>query len=204
MRKMKTIIFDLSEVIISGYYGVEHIIERETGICANEFWQRTRDTVPLWLDAMRGNITEDQYIEQLFAGKNWKMSAEQFKAFFRANLNNTMDGTMQIVEKLKGKYKLVLLSDHLREMTDYILQTHRGLDAFDQIIWSYQIGQVKTDNGTFEKVLDMIGATADETLFIDDAQCNIDCAKAAGLDAILFTNATELEKQLLKRKLLNV
>lgn len=39
---IKNIIFDLSEVIISGYYGVEKIIEQNTKISAEEFLKRKK------------------------------------------------------------------------------------------------------------------------------------------------------------------
>lgn len=39
---IKNIIFDLSEVIISGYHGVEKIIEQNTNILAEEFLARKK------------------------------------------------------------------------------------------------------------------------------------------------------------------
>ena len=62
---IKNIIFDLSEVIISGYHGVEHIIEQNTNISSEEFLKRKKETINIFLDSMRGKYSEDEYIETL-------------------------------------------------------------------------------------------------------------------------------------------
>jgi len=200
---IKTIIFDLSEVIIAGYKGIEYIIEKAKGIPANVFVEKRRENCgTLWSDVMRGKITFDEYIEQLFAGTNWEMSADEFKKYFRQNLDIAVECTWQVVEKLRGKYRLILLSDHVEELTGYILKKYKELKLFEKIIWSYEIGQIKTDAGTFEKVLDMLEIKAEETLFIDDNARYIDNANSAGINTILFTSAKELEKELSKLKLI--
>ena len=42
---IKNIIFDLSEVIITGYIGLEFMIEEEKGIPAKDFKKRKDDTI---------------------------------------------------------------------------------------------------------------------------------------------------------------
>ncbi|MCL2228765.1 MAG: HAD-IA family hydrolase [Firmicutes bacterium] len=196
---VNTIIFDLSEVIIAGLCGVEKLIESNKGIPAQEFSKRVLSNHDVWRELMRGNITEDEYISKLLEGANWDISHVEFKNFFRKNMESTVDGTLSIIQKLKGKYRLILLSDHVRECAEFLLAKHPCLAWFDKIIWSHEIGQIKVDDGTFDKVLKMIGATAQNVLFIDDSPANIQKAKQIGIQTILFTSADKLGQELLER-----
>ena len=44
---IKNIIFDLSEVLISGYAGIQTLIEKKFGIPAEEFLERKREKMYL-------------------------------------------------------------------------------------------------------------------------------------------------------------
>ena len=193
---IKNIIFDLSEVIISGYHGAEKIIERQYAILGEEFKKQKLFKNEYFLDLMRGKISEEEYLEELLQGTNWNISVEQLKAAIRQNLNQPVLGTMEIVKELKGKYQLILLSDHTREWMEYIEENNRDLKIFDKKIFSYDIGAVKSDKQTFKIVLEQTGIVADETLFIDDYEKNIKNAEAVGIHGIVFENAEQLRKRL--------
>ena len=193
---IKNIIFDMSEVIISGYHGVEKILEQQYAIPEEE-WERERlSKNELFLNLMRGNLSEEEYLEELLKGTNWNISVEQLKTAIRQNLNQPVPGTMEIVKQLKakGKYQLILLSDHAREWMEYIEENNKDLEIFDKKIFSYDIGAVKSDEQTFKIVLEKAGIVADETLFIDDYEKNVKNAEAVGIHGIVFENAEQLRK----------
>ena len=165
---IKNIIFDMSEVIISGYHGVEKILEQQYAI-PEEAWERQRlSKNELFLNLMRGNLSEEAYLEELLQGTNWNISIEQLKTAIRSNLNRPVPGTMKVVRELKGKYQLILLSDYVREWMKYIEERNEDLRIFDKKIFSYNIGTTKSEVETFETVLEQTKIVADETLFIDD------------------------------------
>ena len=58
---IKNIIFDLSEVIISGYFGIQELIEKKYKIPAEEFLNRKREMNHRFFELMRGNLKEEQY-----------------------------------------------------------------------------------------------------------------------------------------------
>ena len=195
---IKNIIFDMSEVIISGYHGVEKILEQQYAIPEEE-WERQRlSKNELFLNLMRGNLSEEEYLEELLKGTNWNISVEQLKTAIRQNLNQPVPGTMEIVKQLKakGKYQLILLSDHAREWMEYIEENNKDLEIFDKKIFSYDIGAVKSDEQTFKIVLEKAAIVADETLFIDDYEKNIENTEAVGIHGIVFENAEQLRKTL--------
>ena len=193
---IKNIIFDMSEVIISGYHGVEKILEQQYAI-PEEAWERQRlSKNELFLNLMRGNLSEEAYLEELLQGTNWNISIEQLKTAIRSNLNRPVPGTMKVVRELKGKYQLILLSDYVREWMKYIEERNEDLRIFDKKIFSYNIGTTKSEVETFETVLEQTKIVANETLFIDDYEKNVKNAEAVGIHGIVFENADQLRKTL--------
>lgn len=193
---IKNIIFDLSEVIISGYHGVEKLLREQFGIPEQDFKEQKQLKNELFLDLMRGILSEEEYLEELLKGTNWNISLKQLKTAIRQNLNRPVPGTIEIVRKLKDNYRLILLSDHTKEWVEYIEENNKDLKIFDKKIFSYDIGAVKSDKQTFKIVLEQTGIVADETLFIDDYEKNVKNAEAVGIHGIVFENAEQLRKVL--------
>lgn len=198
---IKNIIFDLSEVIISGYYGVENIIEEKASISKSEFLKRKEETLPFFLDTMRGKHTEEEYWTYFLEGTNWNASIKDLKDVIRENLNVPVEGTIELIEKLKGNYNLILLSDHVREWVDYIIENFKEITLFDYKFFSYEIGKLKTDNDCFQMIVDKLKINPKETIFIDDSIKNVMDAKKCGIDGIEFKNINQLEEELKKRNI---
>lgn len=199
---VKNIIFDLSEVIISGYHGTEKVVAQNTDLSAQEFLARKTEVTDFFLDTMRGKHSEDEYCAHLLEGSGWDLSTQKVKECIRQNLNVPVKGTLEIVKRLKGKYCLILLSDHVKEQIEYIFEKNADLQIFDKLYFSYEYGLLKEDEGCFEHVLKDLASKPEETIFIDDYFVNIDKAKECGIDAILFKNAKDLEQELEKRGIL--
>lgn len=193
---IKNIIFDLSEVIISGFHKAEYIVEKNTNIKAEEFLEQRKEVNDIFLDAMRGKCTEDEYIEALLKSANWDVNKEIIKKSIRQNLDIKVEGTMKIVEKLKQRYNLILLSDHIKEWVDYILDTNNELEIFEHKYFSYEYGKLKTDEGTFRHIIEQEKIVPSETIFIDDSKDNVEIAKQNGIYGIVFKDAKQLEKEL--------
>ena len=71
------------------------------------------------------------------------------------------------------------------------------LDRFDALVWSYQLGIAKPDAEIYRHTLKLLGVAAEESLFIDDKQVNIDAAQALGMHALLFTTVEKLRADLI-------
>lgn len=199
---IKNIIFDLSEVIISGFHKAEYIVEKNTNIKAEEFLEQRKEVNDIFLDTMRGKCTEDEYIEALLKSANWNVDKEIIKKSIRQNLDTKVDGTMKVVEKLKERYNLILLSDHIKEWVDYIIETNKELEIFEHKYFSYEYGKLKTDEGTFKYVLEKEKIIPSETIFIDDSRDNVEIAKQNGICGIVFKDAKQLEKELQEMNLI--
>lgn len=199
---VKNIIFDLSEVIISGYHGAEYVIEKNSSVSAEKFLKRKKEVEGVFLDTMRGLYSEDEYLKCMLDGTDWEIGVEELKKYMRENLNIPVDGVMEIVRGLKGRYNLVLLSDYMREWMEYILENNDDIGIFDCMYFSCESGRLKSDEGTFKRVLEDCGFEADETIFVDDYASNVDVAVRYGIDGIVFKSAVQLEDELRRRKVL--
>ena len=191
---IKNIIFDMSEVIISGYHGVEKLLKQQYAIPEEEWEAQRLSKNELFFYFMRGNLSEEAYLEELLQGTNWNISIDQLKEAIRSNLNRPVPGTMKIVGELKGNYQLILLSDYVKEWMKYIEERNQDLRIFDKKIISYNIGTTKSEVQTFRTVIEQTGIVADETLFIDDYEKNVKNAEAVGIHGIVFENAEQLRK----------
>jgi putative hydrolase of the HAD superfamily len=93
-----------------------------------------------------------------------------------------------------------LLTAILSNMGDSVLENiEREFDwfpRFDVLIWSYQHRLAKPDPAIYQLTLKKLGTRADESLFIDDKQINIDAARDLGMHAIQFSTVERLREDL--------
>ena len=69
-------------------------------------------------------------------------------------------------------------------------------DYFDGVVVSSDVHMVKPDREIFEYLLNKYGLKAEECLFIDDMQENVEGARAAGMQAFRFAgNYEEIKKK---------
>ncbi|MBI1878851.1 MAG: HAD-IA family hydrolase [Chloroflexi bacterium] len=195
---IQTLIFDLSEVIISGLVGIELPLSKKLQLPAEKILAAFGGT-PLQALCC-GELTEDEYLRQVLLAQQWSLSPVELKQVIRQNFHEQIPGTVPLLETLAGHYELVLLSDHAREWVEYIRAVHT-LAMFKFIFFSYEIGQTKRTPSTFQKVLKQIGRRPEACLFIDDSLTNIKAAEAAGITGIQFESAAQLRQALAQRSI---
>ncbi len=193
---IKYIIFDLSEVLISGLLGVEKTLAEKIPESEDKIM---KSLCGEWFNEyMVGNITEDLYLTEIVKKENWEIGIEDLKKDIRNNFHNEVDGMPSLLEKLAEKYKLILHSDHSKEWIDYIKTVHPFLNLFEHMLFSYELGMTKHFPSTFSKALERLKIPADECLFIDDHQRNIDAAEKVGIRGIRFQDYNQLISELRK------
>jgi HAD superfamily hydrolase (TIGR01509 family) len=196
----KTIIFDLSEVLIAGLLGIEEELSQHCPV--------TRETALAHLGGdnlwrlCRGQLTEEEYLDHAYSQSAWTLPREQLRRIIRHNFTRKVPGSEQLLLALHARFELVLLSDHAREWVEHIRSLHPFLDLFSSRHFSFEIGAIKAEPASFEFVLKRIGRTPGECLFIDDSERNIRVAASLGIDSIRFTSAAELSAELRQRGLL--
>ncbi|MGN7765440.1 HAD-IA family hydrolase [Paenibacillus sp. 22594] len=191
---IKTIICDLSDVLIKGIEGIEGKISKKIGVSEERISDKLYmyDFSPFWL----GKVTEDEFIHSLLSSSpQYDLSVTDFKQMIREHFIE-IEGTREIYERLGSKYELILLSVNSKEWVQY-MENHFDYERlFNIIIYSYDIGYVKRQKESFRYVLSKYNLNSEEVLLIDDSQRNINTAATLGIKTLRFVNSNQLKKDL--------
>ena len=125
---------------------------------------------------------------------------ERLDLVFNAMLLNIPGPRITRIKQLGKEYRLFLLSNtnaiHLGQITRDLQRYHQiaGLDdLFEATYYSHIMGLLKPDAAIYQKVLADQGLKAEETLFIDDSQANVDGAIAVGMQALRMDSLDDLD-----------
>ena len=103
------------------------------------------------------------------------------------------EGTLDIVRQLHAaKFPLFILSNWAEDTWVRVEKEMTFLGYFQDRIISGQVGIAKPDRAIFEMAQERFQVDPKTTLFIDDAQKNVDAALAADFEAILFETPEKL------------
>ena len=154
MNNRTLILTDLSEVLISGVYGIgDRIAERylpkyteqygeaegkkRTKEIAQWVWDQVQSAEDEFSELMRGKITEDEFWD--YALEENDDVIKEVKAAFEENLKRTIPGTLKLYQRIvrfpvslrpgctefiDGMPEIVLLSDHIHERIHELKANH--------------------------------------------------------------------------------
>jgi haloacid dehalogenase superfamily, subfamily IA, variant 3 with third motif having DD or ED/haloacid dehalogenase superfamily, subfamily IA, variant 1 with third motif having Dx(3-4)D or Dx(3-4)E len=96
------------------------------------------------------------------------------------------DDAVPLLKSLRGKYRLGVISDTWPSITHML--DYGGLTGyFDTFTYSCAVGASKPDRCMYEDALNKLGLPAEQTIFIDDIESNLDGAAACGINPVLIT-----------------
>jgi 2-haloacid dehalogenase len=123
---------------------------------------------------------------------------------FHLTIQEKVAGTWDILARLKSRdVPLHAITNWADETWPAALATHPELAAqFEVIVVSGTEKLLKPQREIFDLLCARAGVAPEECLFIDDSPKNVAGAEAAGMAAVLFTDAAALETELTERGLL--
>ena len=102
-------------------------------------------------------------------------------------------GTMELLDYLKPKYHLHLITNGFQEVQDTKLSLSGMGPYFETMTVSEEVGVKKPNPEIFRYALRKANATPEESLMIgDEMAVDIDGARAVGMDTVLFNPKGEL------------
>ena len=105
-------------------------------------------------------------------------------------------GLIEEIHKLRENYITVLLTNFPAHLNEF-LETGWDVEvAFDHIIASCDVKLIKPDPALYKLALDRMGFKAEECVFIDDRQVNVDAAAGLGIHSILYQNRGQAIKDI--------
>jgi len=201
-RTINNIIFDLSEVLLTGIkdtgiaLGEKHKLENAISHKVGWTHIKTPLLIPLVEEFLNGNVSEDEYIKGVLEQYPQLGTEDWLKQHIRENFKE-VEGTRNIISELKGlKYTMALLSVHAKEWIDYCEQKFDFHKLFDVRVYSYETKVSKPHPLSFKKVLEELNAGPENCLFIDDSEINVKAAEVMSIKSILFTDAEKLRDDL--------
>jgi putative hydrolase of the HAD superfamily len=194
MEKINAVIFDWGGVLIedpapalfkycANVFGVskeQYVITFD--ICINDFQTGTVTEQQFWM-----NMTKRLKAPMPKTDSLW---TEAFLAAYRPRPE-----MFSLASRLrKAGCKTAILSNTEKPVVEII--NKQKYDAFDVTVLSCLEGTAKPERKIYDLTLDRLGIPAKQALFIDDKQENIDGAKKAGLQTILFENTCDFKKDI--------
>ena len=115
-----------------------------------------------------------------------------------------MPGTWEIAEALLARgVPLYAITNWSAETWPHAVALYPRLETiFNDIVVSGQVKQLKPAAAIYRLLMDRNGLEAKDCIFIDDSMANVEGARAVGMDAIHFTGAEALGRELAARGLL--
>ncbi len=193
---IRAIIFDYGGVLMRTMdLEPRRTLERSLGLEPGEA-ERVIFESECWDDAQVGRISSDIFWDDV--GRRLGLSAEEQAAFREAFwAGDRLDRELvDLIRRLgEAGYRIGLLSNAPAGLRHYL--DDLGLtEIFDQIVISAEVEMMKPASDIYEHILDRLGVEADEAVFVDDTQQNVEAAREVGIRAIHFVAPAALKAQL--------
>jgi putative hydrolase of the HAD superfamily len=198
--QLPVLMFDFGNVVgFFDYSALYHRFGLRLGLSAEQFeaMMHERGASRLGREFERGKLSAEEFAHQMTALAGLEMSFEEFDAQW-ADIFTLNEPVARLVAALKRRgYTLLLGSNtNVLHARFYRRRFQEALASFDHFVFSYEVGELKPDLAFFTACLDLVGAPAGCCIFIDDCEANVQGAKAAGLQAVVYRDTPSLIAEL--------
>ena len=195
---IQNLIFDVGNVLIE--YRWFEMLTEDYGLSADEANRIGEEMFEpdLWgVDLDGGKITLDEAIMEY--GRMYPEDITVIEWFLR-------NGELMAVKRpeiwdkvaaLKEKgYKIYILSNYSKELFEKHTRDASFLKVLDGGIVSYQVKEIKPGRRIYELLLNKYDLKAEDCLFFDDREDNVEAARTMGIQAIQVTSREMLNEAL--------
>ena len=199
---IKTIIFDLGNVLV--FFSYEKIISQISSLSglSPHIIKELLIRKELHGAYESGKISDEEIYNIFLKEAPQSFSQEQF--FLAASdIFQLNDPIYPFVKALKKRgFRLILLSNTSPAHYQFLTPRLPILDLFDAKILSYEVKALKPHPRIYAAAIEAAGCSPQECFYTDDVPEFVSAARVHGIDAEVFTNVQELEKQCKKRQLI--
>lgn len=184
MASIKNIIFDLCGPIITIDVGLIDKRLQQLGVKTELPYRKLYD-IGLTKRFESNQMTTAQFCNELRQTLNTNISDKQICEAWNTLIVSFKRKHQTILPKVHNHYRTFMLSNsdvvNAEYFTKYLGTTRQ---CFDEIFFSYMIGDRKPSENVFKHILAKHNLNADETLFIDDCEKHCIGAKKVRLNTI--------------------
>lgn len=200
MMQPRFFYFDLGKVVVD--FDLEQMV-RQIADAAGVSSEKVRDAAfgdGLMRRYETGELTSREF-HQAFCRAMGSSADFESLAFAASDIFTLKLSVLPILAELRhAGHRLGLLSNTCEIHWQYCLDRFRMIaDSFEHHVLSYRVGAMKPDPAIFHAAAKAAGVEPNEFFFVDDILENVEGARAAGVDAVLFTSAEQLAADLRAR-----
>lgn len=139
-------------------------------------------------DYDRGALDAQQYWRNVAEANGVNLTDAQIEQLRKADVamwGRLNQPILRWVEQLRrARFRTALLSNMHHDMVEHLRANAEWTKGFDVLTLSSSLGMAKPDPEIFQCCLKQLGVSADQALFIDDRDANIEAALRLGISGI--------------------
>lgn len=192
---IKAIIFDLGNVTIKFD---ETSTFKKWASCGKKSFDEVKryyQNSPTRKAFERGEITPKRFYDRFVKDLGLKLNYDDFKENY-CNIFTKNAEVEEIIKALKGKVKLILLSNTNVLQYEFSKRKFKIINEFDYYVLSYKVGLRKPNPSIFLKAVKQSGFLPFNCAYFDDIREFIFIARFFGIKAFQYRNIKKLKKDL--------
>jgi len=198
-KMIKAVIFDLGKVIVPfdfkrGYQAMAKVCSYS----AEDIPKRIGST-DLVTRFESGQVSPEDFVNELCGILDLQMEYARFCEIWSCIFLPETLIPERLFEGIRQRYRLLLLSNTNAIHFQMIRNNYPLLRHFDEYVLSYEVGAMKPSPRIYEQAIARAGCEPAECFFTDDIPEYVAGAKKAGIDAVQFESAAQIERELRKR-----
>ena len=150
----------------------------------------------------RGDFTAHDYWVEFARRAGVTLHTQQIDSLRRLDVQMWSNVNQEMTEWLARIHsrgiKTAILSNMQTDMATHVRRSFAWLSNFDHQLFSCELRAIKPDPVIYRHSLSLLKTAPAETIFVDDREENIQAARAAGIQGILFESVAQLRKDLQK------
>lgn len=189
---IKHVIFDVDGVIISGCQNASKAAIKKFGLKADliELFFHTK-----WQNCVEGRVCIESLLSQELPSWGFKGEVKEYLDFWFTTESQIDSKVLQLAARMREKgIKCHLGSNQERLRAKYLWENCRLNEHFDSCFFSGHMGVSKPNSSFYAKIQELLKANKHELILIDDAAENVQGAKKAGWEGILWPSENHLLK----------
>lgn len=200
LSRIKNVFFDLGVVLID--LDKKRCVEefRRLGVSDIETQIGQSFKSGLFFSLEEGSVTPAQFRDEIRRMSGIFIADADIDHAWNLFLREICPEKFELLKRLRRNHRVYMLSNtnqiHFDYMRIHTFKKENGCsleDCFDKCYLSHELHLSKPDPKIFEYVLSDSGASANESLFIDDNEQNVAAAKVLGFKTCHYRSLSDLE-----------
>ncbi len=184
LSKIKVVFMDIGGVLLTNGWGHE---SRQKAARVFDFDYEEMNTLHNFIYNIFeiGSISLDEYLDTVVFHCPRNFTKTKFKEFMHAQSVELPDMLSWIKSwKKRTELSVYALSNENRELNDYRIKTFQLHEVFDGFFSSCYLGFRKPDPRIYEKALEIVQVSAEQSIYFDDRPMLVNAATKLKINAV--------------------